>query len=85
MTSNDDRGESASIDSTGRTAIPPAFYRDAPPPTPPRDDPHWVEFYPADASDTLPEWLLWALPLGLVGVMVLHGVLAVVLLLLFRR
>ena len=85
MPGNDDRAESTS---TGRTAIPAAFSRDAAPPPPPRDDPHWVEFYPtdaSDASDSLPEWLLWGLPLGLAGVMMLHGVLALVLLLLFRR
>ncbi len=85
MARSDDRGEFTSTGRAGRTDIPAAFYRDAPPPMPPRDDPHWVEFYPADTSDTLPEWLLWALPLGLIGVMVLHGVLAIVLLLLFRR
>ena len=64
--------------------IPAAFYRDEPPPLPAPGDPHRVEFYAEPESDTLPDWMLLAMPILVLIVAALHGVVAVVLLLLLR-
>ena len=65
--------------------IPAAFYRDEPPPFPAPGDPHRVEFDAAPESDTLPDWMLLGLPILALIVAALHGVVAVVLLLLLHQ
>ena len=63
-----------------RVPVPEAFYRDAEPPMPARDDPHWVEFSADEPTDDLPPWTMMAVPVIIGVVMLLHGVLALILL-----
>ncbi len=70
--------------STGGQDIPAAFYRDTPPPMPPPDDPHRVEFDIDAESDDLPSWMLVALPAVVPVVFLLHAAVAVIILLLVR-
>ena len=65
---------------TGKWGIPAAFYRDDAPPAPPASDPHYVEFETHKEFDTLPEWLLMAMPVVVLLVALLQGALAIVLL-----
>ena len=66
-----------------RTGVPAAFYRDAAPPPSP-NDPHWAEFNLPRDSDDLPEWLILAAPATLAGILILHGILALILALLMH-
>lgn len=61
-----------------RSDVPAAFYRDAAPPPVP-NDPHWVEFNLPRDPDDLPEWLILAAPATLAGILILHGILALIL------
>lgn len=67
-----------------RWEVPAAFYRDAPPSTPPRDDPHWMEFDAASETDDLPRWMLLAMPAVLLAIFMLHVILGIVLWLIMR-
>lgn len=68
-----------------RPDIPAAFYRDAAPPPRAADDPHWVEFDLEHDTDDLPKWLIPAIPAVLAVILALHGVVAVVLALMFHQ
>lgn len=77
-------GDDGISKSESRWEVPAAFYRDAPPPRPSRDDPHWVEFDAEPETEDLPEWLVTAMPVVLLIIFLLHAVLGVVLWLVMR-
>lgn len=77
---NETNNPDGKIHETGKWGIPAAFYRNDTPPPPPASDPHYVEFETRKEFDTLPDWLLMAMPVVVLLVALLHGAVAVILL-----
>ena len=68
----------------GKWDIPAAFYRDDPPAIPPPGDPHRVEFDVEGEFESVPDWVVWALPVGALVVLALHFAVALLVYTLVR-